>query len=74
MQVAVHEEQVAYLAEHQPRVPGRAITTVTYLRRYNTEALLAHVLGYVGEISPGPAGRRSRSTTGSCAIAAREGG
>jgi penicillin-binding protein 2 len=51
MQVAVHEEQVAYLREHQTEFPG-VDTSVTYLRRYNTQALLAHVLGYVGELTP----------------------
>jgi penicillin-binding protein 2 len=52
MQVAVHEDQVAYLKEHATEFPGVKIVA-TYLRKYNTEALLAHVLGYVGEISPG---------------------
>ena len=52
MQVAVHPDQVAYLAERNREFPGVQITP-TYLRKYNTEALLAHVLGYVGEISPG---------------------
>jgi penicillin-binding protein 2 len=52
MQVAVHPDQVAYLAERNREFPGVQITP-TYLRKYNTQALLAHVLGYVGEISPG---------------------
>ncbi len=52
MQVAVHDEQVAYLKEHQREFPGVDIS-VTYLRRYNSQALLAHVLGYVGEVTPG---------------------
>ena len=51
VQVAVHPPQVAYLAEHQRDFPGVEIG-VTYLRNYNTEALLAHMLGYTGEISP----------------------
>jgi penicillin-binding protein 2 len=51
VQVAVHEEQVDYLAEHNREFPGVQITP-TYLRKYNTQALLAHVLGYVGEVSP----------------------
>jgi penicillin-binding protein 2 len=55
MQVAVHEDQVAYLAEHNREFPGVQITP-TYLRKYNTEALLAHVLGYVGEVSPAQLG------------------
>ena len=52
MQVAVHEDQVEYLGEHNREFPGVQVTS-TYLRKYNTEALLAHVLGYVGEVSPG---------------------
>ena len=51
MQVAVHEDQVDYLKEHATEFPGVKIVA-TYLRKYNTEALLAHVLGYVGELSP----------------------
>jgi penicillin-binding protein 2 len=51
IQVAVHEPQVDYLAEHRREFPG-VHTRLTYLRKYNGEALLAHVLGYVGEISP----------------------
>jgi penicillin-binding protein 2 len=50
MQVAVHEDQVAYLKEHATEFPGVKIVA-TYLRKYNTEALLAHALGYVGEVS-----------------------
>jgi penicillin-binding protein 2 len=52
MQVAVHEDQVAYLKEHATEFPGVKVVP-TYVRKYNTEALLAHVLGYVREISPG---------------------
>jgi penicillin-binding protein 2 len=52
MQVAVHEEQVDYLKEHATEYPGVKIVP-TYVRRYNTEALLAHVLGYVREVSRG---------------------
>jgi penicillin-binding protein 2 len=51
IQVAVHDDQVAYLGEHTAEFPGVHTRTI-YLRKYNTEALLAHVLGYVGEISP----------------------
>ena len=50
VQVAVHEDQVAYLREHAREFPG-VHTRLTYLRKYNTEALLAHVLGYTGEIT-----------------------
>ena len=51
MQVAVHPDQVYYLSERNREFPGVQITP-TYLRKYNAEASLAHVLGYVGEISP----------------------
>lgn len=51
VQVAVHEPQVGYLYEHRREFPGVQIRQ-TYLRRYNSQALAAHVLGYVGEISP----------------------
>jgi penicillin-binding protein 2 len=51
IQVAIHPDQVAYLKERQREFPGVQIG-LTYLRKYNTEALLAHVLGYVGEVSP----------------------
>jgi penicillin-binding protein 2 len=51
IQVAVHREQLDYLAEHRRDFPG-VHRRVTYLRKYNSQALLAHVLGYVGEISP----------------------
>jgi penicillin-binding protein 2 len=51
IQVSVHKPQLDYLAEHRREFPG-VHTRLTYLRKYNTQALLAHVLGYVGEISP----------------------
>jgi penicillin-binding protein 2 len=51
VQVSVHKPQLDYLAEHRREFPG-VHTRLTYLRKYNSEALLAHVLGYVGEISP----------------------
>jgi penicillin-binding protein 2 len=51
IQVAVHDDQVAYLGEHTAEFPGVHTRTID-LRKYNSEALLAHVLGYVGEISP----------------------
>jgi penicillin-binding protein 2 len=51
VQVSVHQPQLDYLAEHRREFPG-VHTRLTYLRKYNTQALLAHVLGYVGEISP----------------------
>jgi penicillin-binding protein 2 len=51
VQVSVHKPQLDYLAEHRREFPG-VHTRLTYLRKYNSQALLAHVLGYVGEISP----------------------
>jgi penicillin-binding protein 2 len=50
VQVSVHKPQLDYLAEHRREFPG-VHTRITYLRRYNSQALLAHVLGYVGEIN-----------------------
>ena len=49
--VAVHRAQIDYLYEHQAQFPGIRIRQ-TFLRRYNSQALAAQVLGYVGEISP----------------------
>ena len=43
IQVAVHPDQVAYLEERQREFPGVRLST-RYLRKYNTEALLAHIL------------------------------
>ena len=67
MQVAVHEDQVAYLAEHNREFPGVQITP-TYLRKYKTEALLAHVLGYVGEVSAAQLADQNKQYT-NCDIA-----
>jgi penicillin-binding protein 2 len=50
VKTAVHEEQVAYLAEHQTDFPGVRIQH-TYLRDYRYGDLGAQVLGFVGEIS-----------------------
>ena len=52
MQVAVHEEQVAYLREHRTRVPGRRHERRPTCAGTTPQALLAHVLGYVGELTP----------------------
>jgi penicillin-binding protein 2 len=46
----VHEDQVAYIYEHQNQFRGVRIRQ-TYLRYYNSESLLAQVLGYDGQIS-----------------------
>jgi len=51
LQVAVHRDQVDYLLEHKEEFPGVQISE-TYLRRYKAEALAAHILGYVREVSP----------------------
>src|SRR5581483_694530 len=47
---AVHDDQVAYLYEHQNQFRGIRIRQ-TYLRHYNAQALAAQLLGNVGEIS-----------------------
>ena len=47
---SVHEPQAAYLAEHQDEFRGVDVHS-TYLRHYPFQALGAHILGYVGEIS-----------------------
>ena len=48
---AVGENDVRYLYEHQSEFPGMAITN-TFVRNYPFGDLAAHILGYVGEISP----------------------
>jgi len=50
VKTAVHEDQVAYLYEHQAEFPGVQIQQ-TYLRDYAYKSLGAQILGYVGEIS-----------------------
>jgi penicillin-binding protein 2 len=50
LKVAVHEDQVDYLYEHQAEFPGIQIHS-TPLRYYNSQALAAQVLGYDGEIT-----------------------
>lgn len=50
VKTAVHEEQVAYLYEHQAEFPGVQIQQ-TYLRDYEHQAVAAQILGYIGEIS-----------------------
>ena len=51
VKTAVGEAQVNYLYEHQAEFPGVEIAQI-YLRDYEYGALVAHALGYVGEISP----------------------
>ena len=50
MQVAVHPDQVYYLSERNREFPTSGSAHLP--AKYNAEASLAHVLGYVGEISP----------------------
>jgi penicillin-binding protein 2 len=51
VKTAVHDPQVFYLSEHQTEFPGVRIAG-TFLRGYQYQAMAAHVLGYVREISP----------------------
>ena len=51
VKTSVGEEQVNYLYEHQAEFPGVEIAQI-YLRDYEYNTLAAHILGYVGEISP----------------------
>lgn len=48
----VHDEKANYLDEHEADFPGVKVS-YTQLRRYENGGLAAHLLGYVGEISPG---------------------
>ena len=48
---SVTEREVDYLLEHQSEFPGMTITN-TFVRNYPFGDLGAHILGYVGEISP----------------------
>ncbi len=47
----IHPDQYAYLEEHQLEFPGVDLQD-TYLRQYPHASLAAHLLGYVGEITP----------------------
>ena len=55
-------DQVAYLAEHRPRVPGRPDHASTYLRKYNT-AGAARARARLRRRDLSGAARRSRSAT-----------
>jgi penicillin-binding protein 2 len=63
VKTAVHEEQVAYLAEHQTDFPGVRIQH-TYLRDYRYGPLAAQVLGFVGEISQSDLAARRKEGLG----------
>jgi penicillin-binding protein 2 len=51
VQYAIHPDQIAYIAEHETQFPGVQLRD-SYLRKYRFQALGAHILGYVGPISP----------------------
>ena len=50
LRVAVHDDKVDYLFEHQDEFPGVQVKQ-TYIRSYNAGQLFAQGLGYVSEIS-----------------------
>ncbi len=50
LRVAVHDDKVDYLFEHQDEFPGVQVKQ-TYIRSYNAGRLFAQGLGYVSEIS-----------------------
>ena len=50
VKTAVPEDKVAYLYEHWQEFAGVEVAD-TYLRKYPYQAMFAHALGYVGEIS-----------------------
>lgn len=51
IKAGVHRAQASYIAEHQDKFRGVDVHS-TYLRHYPFQALAAHILGHVGEISP----------------------
>jgi len=51
VKTGVSEAQVNYLSERQEDFPGVQVAN-TYIRSYPHGSLAAHILGYVGEISP----------------------
>jgi penicillin-binding protein 2 len=51
VKLAAKEDEAQYLLEHESELPGVQIAD-TYVRRYPFQSLAAHMLGYVGEISP----------------------
>jgi penicillin-binding protein 2 len=48
---AVHQPQASYILEHQDEFRGVDVHSTT-LRHYPHQALAAHIIGHVGEISP----------------------
>ena len=73
VKTAVSEQEVAYLYERQTEFPGVRIVQ-TFLRDYEYRAAAAHLLGYVGEISPEElkARRSGRSATAPGTRSARQ--
>lgn len=59
VKTAVPEEKVMYLWEHQSEFAGVEIAE-TYLRKYPYQAMLAQVLGHVGEITKEQLARRAQ--------------
>jgi penicillin-binding protein 2 len=59
VKLAAKEDEAQYLLEHESELPGVQIAD-TYVRRYPFQSLAAHVLGYVGEISPDQLKRRRK--------------
>jgi penicillin-binding protein 2 len=59
VKLAAKEDEAQYLLEHESELPGVQIAD-TYVRRYPFQSLAAHVLGYVGEISPDQLTRRRK--------------
>jgi penicillin-binding protein 2 len=51
IKAGVHKEQADYIAERQDEFRGVDVHS-TYLRHYVHQALAAHILGHIGEISP----------------------
>jgi penicillin-binding protein 2 len=50
VQTGLHADQISYLSEHKSEFPGVQLPD-SYLRKYRYQALAAHVLGYLGEIT-----------------------
>ena len=73
IQVAVHGRRSR--TSRSTRRSSRACRSrQTYLRKYNAEALLAHILGYAGEISPGQLKDCARRPTSAAAAGQVHGG
>ena len=51
VQSGLHYDQIYYLREHADAFPGVRLAE-SWLRKYPYQSLAAHVLGYVGQISP----------------------